>query len=179
MGMTRFASSIFVAFAALAGCNKPSKEDCRKAIENMRALMHTTQLHTDVEGEVRRCNGGSRKEAVDCAIKANTIAELRECKFMHIPDEPDTGSAAPTTGSAAPTTGSGSAAPASGSAAPATGSADGAAAPTTGSATGSGSAATGSGSVATGSGSAAGSAAPSTGSAGSATGSQTGSSKAP
>lgn len=83
--MTR-ASLLLVAVLAV-GCNKPSKEDCRKAIENMRSLMHTTQLQTDVEGEVRRCNGGSKKEAVDCAIKAKSLADLRACKFMHIPDD--------------------------------------------------------------------------------------------
>lgn len=92
--MTRFALAALVVGAVFAGCNKPSKEDCRKAIENMRALMRTTQLDTDVEGEVRRCNGGSSKEAVACAIKATTLAELRECKFMSIPlDDPPAGSA--------------------------------------------------------------------------------------
>ncbi|MFN0250338.1 MAG: hypothetical protein ACKV2T_25895 [Kofleriaceae bacterium] len=83
--MTR-ATLLLVAVLAV-GCNKPSKEDCRKAIENMRALMRTTQLQTDVEGEVRRCNGGSSREAVACAIKATTLDELRTCKFMKIPDD--------------------------------------------------------------------------------------------
>lgn len=104
MGMTRFAL-LLVAGVLAAGCNKPSKDDCRKAIENMRALMHTTQLHTDVEGEVRRCNGGSKKEAVECAIKATSLDELRACKFMHIPD-----STGPASGSDAGSAGSGSSA---------------------------------------------------------------------
>ncbi len=103
MGMTR--ASLLLAVVLAVGCNKPSKEDCRKAIENMRSLMHTTQVQTDVEGEVRRCNGGSKKDAVECAIKATTLDELRTCKFMTIP-EPE-GSAAPTEGSA----GSGSSTP--------------------------------------------------------------------
>ncbi len=101
MGMTRIALLSAVVLGLVAGCNKPSKEDCRKAIENMRSLMHTTQLETDVEGEVRRCNGGSKKETVECAIKATTVDELRACKFMHIPDDttPDSGSAAGSAGS--------------------------------------------------------------------------------
>jgi hypothetical protein len=108
MGMTRFAPLLLAAVLAV-GCNKPSKDDCRKAIENMRALMHTQNLETDVEGEVRRCNGGSTKEAVACAIKATTVEELGTCKFMSIPDTtPSPGSAA-APGSAAG--GSGSAAP--------------------------------------------------------------------
>jgi hypothetical protein len=172
MGMTR--ATLLLALVLVIGCNKPSKEDCRKAIENMRSLMHTTQVQTDVEGEVRRCNGGSKREAVACAIKATTLDELRGCKFMTIPaEEPATegsagsamgapGSAAPagsadsagsSTGSAGSTMGSaGSTAPAGSadSAGSATGSAaTGSAGSATGSATGSaGSAATGSGSAA-------------------------------
>ena len=41
----------------------------------------------DIEGEVRRCKGGSSKEAVECAIKATTIEELRACEFMKVPDK--------------------------------------------------------------------------------------------
>jgi hypothetical protein len=103
MGMTR-ASLLLVAVLAV-GCNKPSKEDCRKAIENMRSLMRTTQLQTDVEGEVRRCNGGSSRETVACAIKATTLDELRACKFMKIPDEvpaPAPAGSGSAAGSAAP-----------------------------------------------------------------------------
>lgn len=85
--MTRFALAALVVGAFAAGCNKPAKEDCRAAIENMRALLRTTQLQTDVEGEIRRCTGGSSKEAVACAMKATTLDELRTCKFMSIPDD--------------------------------------------------------------------------------------------
>jgi hypothetical protein len=99
MGMTRF--SILLVAVLAVGCNKPSKEDCRTAIENMRTLMRTQNLQTDVEGEVRRCNGGSTKEAVACAIKATTVEELGTCKFMSIPDS---------SGSATGSAGSGSAA---------------------------------------------------------------------
>lgn len=99
MGMTR-ATLLLVAVLAV-GCNKPSKEDCRKAIENMRSLMHTTHLQTDVEGEVRRCNGGSTKEAVACAIKATSLADLRACKFMHIPDDEPGSAGSAGSGSAA------------------------------------------------------------------------------
>ena len=71
----------------LAACNKPSDEDCRKAITNMQPLLGTENLtaKNGIEGEVRSCKGGSSKEAVACAIKATTLDELRACDFMKVP----------------------------------------------------------------------------------------------
>nr|MDQ3340426.1 hypothetical protein [Myxococcota bacterium] len=114
--------SLVLAIVA-AGCNKPSDAACRKAIANMRSLMGTDgpTSNTDVEGDIRRCKGGSTKKAVDCAGNALTLDDLRACDFMKIP--------ARSTGSA--TTGSGSA---TGSA---TGSAPGSAAGSAGSSAGS------------------------------------------
>ena len=106
--MKRLVRPLLVAAATLAlaaGCNKPSKDSCRKAIENMRVLMGTEKLNSDVEGEVRRCNGGSSKPAVECAIKATTLDQLRDCKFMHVPGKAAPLAPAPAPGSA----GSGSA----------------------------------------------------------------------
>jgi hypothetical protein len=150
---------------ALGACNKPTEENCRKALANMQRLMGTENLRDPemLEGEVRRCKGGSKRAAVDCAIKAQSFDELKHCNFYHLPDtvlpntlrdgsatSPDMGSAgsaamgSAATGSATSSTGAGSAASstsgsgAAGSAA--TGSAAGSAA--TGSAAGS--AATGS-----------------------------------
>jgi hypothetical protein len=85
--------SIGAAFAVLLGmaaagtlgaCNKPEADDCRKAIANMQKLLGTdaSAKNVDSEGEVRRCKGGSTREAVDCTIKASTLDELRACKFM-------------------------------------------------------------------------------------------------
>ena len=66
-----------------SACNKPSADECRQAISNMQRLMHTdsTARSSDVEGEVRRCKGGSSKEAVACAINAQTREDLDACKF--------------------------------------------------------------------------------------------------
>lgn len=70
--------------ASGAGCNKPTPDDCRKAIDNMEKLLGTDAAarNIDNEGEVRRCRGGSSKEAVTCAIKASSIEELKACAFM-------------------------------------------------------------------------------------------------
>lgn len=80
-----------VAVLAIAGCNKPSEGDCRKAIANMQHLMGTEHLRDDpagtaaLEGEVRRCKGGSKKKAVKCAMDAKTIEDLQKCEFYHVP----------------------------------------------------------------------------------------------
>ncbi len=95
--MTRL-GILFTVFLAASACNKPEPEDCRKALQNMEKLMGTDNLSTPatLEGEVRRCRGGSSKEAVQCAIKATTLDELHACNFYK-------------TGPKAPAAGSGSA----------------------------------------------------------------------
>jgi hypothetical protein len=92
---------------SLGACNKPSEDSCRKALANMQRLMGTENVRDPaaLEGEVRRCKGGSKKAAVDCAIKAQTFDELKQCKFYDLPDSilPSNlrnGSAATGTGSA-------------------------------------------------------------------------------
>ncbi len=77
---------VVVAVAGFAACNKPAADDCRAAINNMQRLLNTGTSTIDKaaenESEVRRCKGGSTKEAVACAIKATTLAELKACEFM-------------------------------------------------------------------------------------------------
>ena len=64
-------------------CNKPTPEDCRKAISHWQELLgiEAAARNADIDGEVRRCRGGSTKEAVACAINAKTLAELNACSF--------------------------------------------------------------------------------------------------
>jgi hypothetical protein len=84
MVMKRFLL-VLAALAPLgtAACNKPTPEDCRKAITNMERLLGTEAAarSADNDGEVRRCRGGSTKENVACAIKATTVEELKACKL--------------------------------------------------------------------------------------------------
>jgi hypothetical protein len=97
MVMTRslsFGLLLALATAAL-GCNKPSEDDCKAALTNMRRLMGTENSldQTSHAGDVRRCKGGSTKSAVSCAMKAQTIDELHACDFMKVPSKAtDTGS---------------------------------------------------------------------------------------
>jgi len=81
--MTRFLL-VVVAVAGLSACNKPAQDDCRRAIQNMLKLLGTdsTAKPADVESSVRLCQGGSSREAVACATKATTLAELKACDFM-------------------------------------------------------------------------------------------------
>ena len=75
-----FASACLLGLGGTVGCNKPSPEKCRTAILNIQTLLGTDKSlgNFDLEGEVRRCRGGSKRESVECAIKATTIDELME-----------------------------------------------------------------------------------------------------
>jgi len=85
MVMKRF---LFVATllggSMIAGCNKPTPDECRAAITKMEKLLGTeaSARLVDNEGEIRRCRGGSTKESVTCAANANTLEELKACAFM-------------------------------------------------------------------------------------------------
>ena len=77
----------FVLSIGVAACNKPSEEDCSKAIENMRKVMGTSSATDDVGPYIRRCQQGSTKDSVQCAAQAKTRDDLVACKFVHF-DEP-------------------------------------------------------------------------------------------
>jgi hypothetical protein len=80
MVMKRFL--LVLAVLAAGACNKPSADECREAIVNMQSLLDNgATKNSDIEGEVRRCQGASRKENVACAAKAKTRAELDACAF--------------------------------------------------------------------------------------------------
>jgi hypothetical protein len=88
MVMKRFLLSV-VAVAGLASagaCDKPTGDDCRSAITNMEKLLGNDPAASgrtsELEGEVRRCKGGSSREAVACANQATTVAALKACDFM-------------------------------------------------------------------------------------------------
>ncbi|MGE5183976.1 MAG: hypothetical protein ACM31C_18020 [Acidobacteriota bacterium] len=79
-----------VALGPLAACDKPDPDACRKALANMQHLLGTDTSNDPaaLEGEVRRCRGGSSRAAVECATKATTLDELRRCDFMKVPGKP-------------------------------------------------------------------------------------------
>jgi hypothetical protein len=85
--------SFAIAAVALAACDKPSPERCKLAIVNIQTLMGTDKAHSDfdLDREVRRCRSGSRKESVECAINAKSVADLQKCEGW----QDNKGSAAP------------------------------------------------------------------------------------
>jgi len=77
----------------LGACDKPTADDCRLAIVNMEKLLGTDTLTTtsktgENESEVRRCKGGSTREAVACAKAATTLPQLKACDFMGAKSKP-------------------------------------------------------------------------------------------
>ena len=86
---------IALSLCALAACDKPTDQDCRKAIANMQHLLGTENLSEakSIEGDVRACREGSKRTAVACAIKAQSLDELKACDFYKVPGKP-AGSAA-------------------------------------------------------------------------------------
>ena len=85
--MIRLVLLALLAVAALGGCDKPTPEACRKALLNMQHLLGNTSQSDEaaIASEVRRCRGGSSKTAVACAIKAQTLDQLKACEFEKIP----------------------------------------------------------------------------------------------
>jgi len=81
------AAALILGLGFATGCDKPSEDSCKKAIANMQFLLGTEHLTEgqDMQGEVRRCKGGSSKEAVECAIAAKTLDQLKACEFMKVP----------------------------------------------------------------------------------------------
>jgi hypothetical protein len=76
---------LLVVLLLVAACNKPSNDNCRKALLNAEKLLGLDALTSnpgELEGEVRRCTGASTKKSVECAMNATTIADLRGCNFV-------------------------------------------------------------------------------------------------
>ena len=78
---------LLLALAFAAACNKPTDDDCRKAIVNMQTLLGTDKLNAggDLEAAVRRCRGNTSKKAVQCAIEAQNLEGLKKCGLL--PDD--------------------------------------------------------------------------------------------
>jgi hypothetical protein len=89
--MTTLRAVVVVVLGALAvgGCDKPSGEECRKAILNMQSLLGTDKLLAteDLQGAVRRCKGSSAKKSVQCAMDATSLDALKQCDFMKVPEK--------------------------------------------------------------------------------------------
>jgi hypothetical protein len=83
---------LVVAMCALAGCDKPSESDCKKAIANIRLLLGTDKLTEDTglsAGWVRSCQGSAKRSTVKCAMEASTVEQLQRCGLVKPEDFED------------------------------------------------------------------------------------------
>jgi hypothetical protein len=67
---------------ATTGCNKPSEDECRAAIENVRRLtgMAAADYGPDPEAAVRSCRGNADRASVRCVGAATSLDDLAQCE---------------------------------------------------------------------------------------------------
>ena len=72
---------LLLAVLALAGCSRPTEEECRKAVMNLQKLrgLDSKQQAPDPEVAVRRCRTAGDTKSVRCLIAARTSAEADAC----------------------------------------------------------------------------------------------------
>ena len=79
-----FIASAAVALLAVSaiGCNKPSEEDCKKALNNIRSLYETEkeQVGAPMANMVRACRGSASRESIQCFIEAKSKKDLLNCQ---------------------------------------------------------------------------------------------------
>lgn len=76
------AALVAVPLATGTGCNRPSEEDCKKAVTNIRKLTNTERDDFGVKPEaaIRSCRGNADKKSVKCAMNAKTLEDLEKCE---------------------------------------------------------------------------------------------------
>ncbi|MBK9030536.1 MAG: hypothetical protein IPL61_04220 [Myxococcales bacterium] len=77
--------SVGLALTLVAGCEKPSETDCKKAIANIRQQMGTAKMSAEGATDaawVRSCRGTAKKKSVQCAINARSLEELKACGLL-------------------------------------------------------------------------------------------------
>ncbi len=64
------------------GCDRPTEEDCREAVLNIRQLTELQDRldESDVEAAVRSCRANATASSVACVRDATTVAELTACE---------------------------------------------------------------------------------------------------
>ena len=75
-------SLVFVLATVVSGfgCNKPTEEDCQKAIDNINKIHGQTIDKKESAPAVRKCRSSSTKEAVACMLAATTKEQVQACE---------------------------------------------------------------------------------------------------
>lgn len=78
--MRRALPLAFLLLAAVPACNRPTEENCRKAIQNIDKVTGRTPEPVDVAAAVRTCRAEASEEAVACWIAAKSPADVEACE---------------------------------------------------------------------------------------------------
>ena len=95
LGMNLYRTALAVFYGALivtwlgpmTGCNRPSEENCKAAIENIRRIYGTDQneFGKSPEAALRACRGNGTRKSVACVITAKTTGDLEKCAGPLVP----------------------------------------------------------------------------------------------
>jgi len=68
--------------ASTMACNKPTDDECHKAVSNIRRLTGTanSSFGADPQAAIRSCKGNASKESVQCMMNAKTVEDLQKCE---------------------------------------------------------------------------------------------------
>ncbi len=78
------ALSLFVCW----GCNRPTEEDCVKAVQNINRIWETSAEASPKNraSALRSCLGSADKASVACLLQAKTREDLKTCQGKYGPD---------------------------------------------------------------------------------------------
>jgi hypothetical protein len=67
---------------ALASCDKPTEDACRKAIDNIQKItgIEASAGAPDAEAAVRKCRAQASRKAVQCMMDAKTVDDIAACE---------------------------------------------------------------------------------------------------
>ena len=74
--------SALVLVLGVLGCSRPSDEDCRRALRNVRKISGAadTSNAPDPEPAIRKCKSSASTEQVACLIAAKTQDDVAACQ---------------------------------------------------------------------------------------------------
>jgi hypothetical protein len=65
----------------LIGCDRPTEDECRKAVYNLQKLrgLEADPGAPDPEAAIRRCRASGKRESAQCLGDAKTLEEANAC----------------------------------------------------------------------------------------------------
>jgi hypothetical protein len=80
--MPRMRTLLVMVLLSLGCANKPSEEECKKAISNIQKVLglEGTAIEADTIAAIRKCRGQSTRQAALCMAAAKTSEEIDACE---------------------------------------------------------------------------------------------------